>query len=99
MTEEEIERFALPLREAERVRQRMLEEDAAYRAGWEEGLFAPPERTAPHSEAIALFDGMERLAFWRGNREGRSTRETLLPSMTAPMLRRGRPQQSSTAFE
>ena len=75
MTEEEIEGFALPLREAERVRQRILQESAAYLAGWEEGLFAPPEHTALHSQTIALFDGMERLAFWRGHRDGRSTRE------------------------
>jgi hypothetical protein len=84
MTEEEIERFALPLREAERVRQRMLEEGAAYLAGWEEGLFAPLEHTALRSKAIALFDGMDRLAFWQGHREGRSTRETLLLSTTTP---------------
>jgi hypothetical protein len=76
MTEEEKERFALPLREAERVRQRILKESsAAYLAGWEEGLFTPPEHTALHSHTIALFDGMERLAFWRGHRDGRSTRE------------------------
>jgi hypothetical protein len=59
MTEEEIERFALPLREAERVRQRILEEGAAYLAGWEEGLFAPLERTALHSKAIALYEGSQ----------------------------------------
>src|SRR3712207_4650713 len=76
MTEEEKERFALPLREAERDRQRILKESsAAYLAGWEEGLFAPPEHTALHSQTIALFEGMERLAFWRGHRDGRSTRE------------------------
>ena len=76
MTEEEKERFALPLREAERVRQRILKESsAAYLAGWEEGLFAPPEHTALHSQTITLFEGMERLAFWRGHRDGRSTRE------------------------
>jgi hypothetical protein len=84
MTEEEIERFALPLREAERVRQRILEEGAAYLAGWEEGLFAPLEHTALHSKAIALYEGMDRLAFWRGHREGRSTRETHIPSTTTP---------------
>ncbi len=81
MTEEEKERFALPLREAERVRQRILKESsAAYLAGWEEGLFAPPEHTALHSQTIALFDGMERLAFWRGHRDGRSTREATTAS-------------------
>jgi hypothetical protein len=80
MTKEEIERFALPLREAERVRQRILRESAAYLAGWEEGLFAPLEHTALHSQTIALFDGMERLAFWRGHRDGRRTRETTTAS-------------------
>ncbi len=109
MTEEEIERFALPLREAERVRQRILEEGAleegaAYRAGWEEGLFAPLERTALHSKAIALYEGMDRLAFWRGHREGRSTREThTSPTRRRPpnraMVGHGLPQRSSTAFD
>ena len=47
MTEGEIERVALPLREAERVRQRILQESAAYLAGWEEGHCAPSERAAP----------------------------------------------------
>jgi hypothetical protein len=59
----------------QRVRQRILEDSAAYLAGWEEGLFAPLEHTALHSETIALFDGMDRLAFWRGHRDGRRARE------------------------
>jgi hypothetical protein len=80
MTKEEIERFALPLREAERVRQRILRESAAYLAGWEEGLFAPLEHTALHSRTIALFDEMERLAFWRGHRDGRRTQEATTAS-------------------
>ena len=81
MSEEEIERFALPLREAERVRQRILEESAAYLAGWEEGYCTPSEPAAPFSScAIAYFEGMERLAFWRGHRDGRSTREATTAS-------------------
>jgi hypothetical protein len=81
LNKEEIERFALPLREAERVRQRILQESAAYLAGWEEGFFAPLEHTALHSQTIALFDEMERLAFWRGHRDGRRTREATTASM------------------
>ncbi len=80
MTEGEIERFALPLRETERVRQRILQESAAYLAGWEEGYCAPSERAAPFSRAVACFEGMERLAFWRGHRAGRSTREATTTS-------------------
>ncbi len=67
MTEEEFERLALSLREAGHLCRPALEEGAAYRAGWEEGLFAPLELTAPHSESSTLFEGMERLAFWRGH--------------------------------
>jgi hypothetical protein len=80
MTEEEIEKLTLNLREVGHLRRPALEVGTAYRAGWEEGLFAPVEGTAPHSEAIALFDGMERLAFWQGHRDGRSTREALFAS-------------------
>jgi hypothetical protein len=82
MTNEEIERFALPVREAERVGRQILDESVAYRRGWEEGLFAPLVRTAPLSDAITLFEGMDRLAFWRSHRDGRGTREELLASGT-----------------
>lgn len=80
MTEVEIERFALPVRERERMRRQIFEESVAYHTGWEEGLCAPLERTAPLSEAITLIEGMDRLAFWQGHRHGRSAREGLLAS-------------------
>ena len=88
MTKEEFERLALGLREAGSLRRPALEEGAAYRAGWEEGLFAPLEHTAQHSESITLFQGVERLAFWRGHRDGRRTREALFSSRTPAKRRR-----------
>ncbi len=88
MTKEEFERLALVLREAGHLRRPTLEEDAAYRAGWGEGLFAPLEHTAPQSASILLFEGMERLAFWRGHRDGRRTREALFSSQTGAKTRR-----------
>ncbi len=84
MTKEEFQRLALDLRDAGHLRRPALEEGAAYRAGWEEGLFAPLEHTAPQSVSISLFEGVERLAFWRGHRDGRSTREALFSSPTPP---------------
>ena len=87
MTREEFERLALNLREAGYLRRPALEEGAAYRAGWEEGLFARLERTALDSETIVLFGGRVLLAFWRGHRDGESTREVLLLSETATKLR------------
>jgi hypothetical protein len=93
MTEEEFEKLALDLREAGYLRRPALEEGAAYRAGWEEGLFAPIERTAPHSESIMLFDGVERLAFWQAHRHGRSMREPLFASATTP----AKPRRVTTA--
>ena len=88
MSEEEFERVALVLREARHLRRPALEEGAAYRAGWEEGLFAPLEHTAQHSQSITLFEGVERLAFWRGHRNGRRTREALFSSRTPPAKER-----------
>ncbi len=88
MTKEEVERLALDLREARHLRRPTLEEGAAYRAGWEEGLFAPMGHTAPQSESIPLFEGMERLAFWRGHRDGRRRREALFSSQPPAKARR-----------
>ncbi len=88
MTKEEFERLALGLWEAGRLRRPALEEGTAYRAGWEEGLLTPLEHTAPQSEAIPLFEGVERLAFWQGHRDGRRTREALFSSRTPTKARR-----------
>ena len=103
MIEEEFERLALNLlREAGHLRQPALEEGAAYRAGWEEGLFAPLEHSAPQSGSISLFEGMERLACCRGHRDGRRTRKALSsragqPRRGAALLQqRGQPPQSIT---
>jgi len=99
MTKEEFERLALDLREAGHLRRPALEEGAAYRAGWEEGLFAPMEHTAPHSESITLFEGMERLAFWRGHQDGRRTREALFSSRTPATTRRVNTTWSTPAVD
>ena len=88
MTKEELQILTLDLSEAGHLRRPALEEGAAYRAGWEEGLFTPLERTAPQSESISLFEGVERLAFWRGHRDGRRTREALFSSRTPAKRRR-----------
>ncbi len=52
-------------------------EDPAYRNGWEDGRFGPAELFLSNSN-LAGWDGYrERLAYYRGHRDGRRVREML----------------------
>ncbi|CAA9393237.1 MAG: hypothetical protein AVDCRST_MAG02-1450 [uncultured Rubrobacteraceae bacterium] len=54
----------------------VLREDPAYRSGWEDGRFGPP-RTFPENPNLAGWAGHEeRLAYYRGHRDGRRARGT-----------------------
>jgi hypothetical protein len=53
----------------------VLREDPAYRSGWEDGRFGPP-RTFLENPNLARWAGHEeRLAYYRGHRNGRRARE------------------------
>lgn len=58
------------------VRMEVSRESRAYRSGWEDGRFGT---TGAFSSSIdlAAFEDMERLAYYRGHREGRRVREML----------------------
>ncbi len=58
-------------------------EDPAYRSGWQDGRFGPTELF--HSNPnLAGWDGhRERLAYYRGHRDGRRVCEMLAEEKTA----------------
>lgn len=53
-----------------------LRESQAYRSGWEDGRFGPRRSFAEHPGLASLLD-QDRLAYYRGHREGRRVREML----------------------
>jgi len=58
-------------------------EDPAYRSGWEDGRFGPSQLFHSNSN-LAGWDGhRERLAYYRGHRDGRRVREMLAEEKTA----------------
>jgi hypothetical protein len=55
---------------------RILRESPAYRSGWEDGRFGPLESFAAGGRLVDL-SAEERLAYYRGHRDGRRIREML----------------------
>lgn len=51
-------------------------ESAAYRSGWQDGRFGRPGTFAANAN-LASWEGIERLDYYRGHREGRRVREML----------------------
>jgi hypothetical protein len=52
-------------------------EDPAYRSGWEDGRFGPPETFVANANLAAWTEYLDRLAYYRGHRDGRRVREML----------------------
>jgi hypothetical protein len=53
-------------------------ENPAYRSGWEDGRFGPPEETFVTNANLAVWtEYLDRLAYYRGHRDGRRIREML----------------------
>jgi hypothetical protein len=58
-------------------------EDPAYRSGWQDGRFGPTQLFDSNSN-LAGWDGhRERLAYYRGHRDGRRVREMRAQERTA----------------
>lgn len=58
-------------------------DDPAYKNGWEDGRFGPSELFLSNPN-LAIWDGhRERLAYYRGHRDGRRVREMLAHERTA----------------
>ena len=58
-------------------------EDPAYRNGWEDGRFGPSETFLSNSNLAGWGGHRERLASYRGHRDGRRVREMLAEERTA----------------
>ena len=52
-------------------------DDPAYRDGWEDGRFGPEELFLSNSNLAAWTGYTERLAYYRGHRDGRRVRGML----------------------
>ena len=50
-------------------------EDPAYRNGWEDGRFGPTQLFLKNSNLAGWADHEERLAYYRGHRDGQRARE------------------------
>jgi hypothetical protein len=59
-----------------RVAPGVLAETPAYRGGWRDGRFGPVE-TFVKNRNLAAWEGADRLAYYRGYREGLRVREML----------------------
>lgn len=57
-------------------------ESQAYQSGWQDGRFGQPGTFAANASLTAWHD-LDRLAYYRGHREGREVRRMLLGSGTA----------------
>jgi hypothetical protein len=52
-------------------------EHPAYRSGWEDGRFGPPGTFVANANLAAWTEYLDRLAYYRGHRDGRQVREML----------------------
>ena len=52
-------------------------ESPAYRSGWEDGRFGAPETFVTNTSLAAWTEYSDRLAYYRGHRDGRRVREML----------------------
>ena len=52
-------------------------EDPAYRSGWEDGRFGSPEIFVTNANLSIWTEYLDRLAYYRGHRDGRKVREML----------------------
>jgi hypothetical protein len=61
--------------QANRKEFRDRRKDPAYRSGWEDGRFGPTEAFLENPNLARWESHPERLAYYRGHREGRRVRE------------------------
>ncbi len=52
-------------------------ERPAYRSGWEDGRFGSPETFVANANLSVWTEYLDRLAYYRGHRDGRRVREML----------------------
>jgi hypothetical protein len=64
------------IREQEMRAAEVSRESRAYRSGWQDGRFGQPGTFAANAN-LAAWQDLDRLAYYRGHREGRQVREML----------------------
>jgi hypothetical protein len=52
-------------------------EHPAYRSGWEDGRFGSPETFVANANLAVWTEYLDRLAYYRGHRDGRRVRDML----------------------
>ena len=65
------------IREAVLSKTEIHREHPAYRSGWEDGRFGPPGTFVANANLAAWTEYLDRLAYYRGHRDGRQVREML----------------------
>ncbi len=65
------------IREETAVREGVRREDQAYRSGWEDGRFGQPQPFGVNNNLAVWTEDLDRLAYYRGHRDGRRVREML----------------------
>jgi hypothetical protein len=65
------------IREAAARRVEIHHESPAYRSGWEDGRFGPPETFVTNANLSVWTGYLDRLAYYQGHRDGRRVREML----------------------
>jgi hypothetical protein len=65
------------IREAVLEKTEIHREHPAYRSGWEDGRFGPPGTFVANANLAAWTEYLDRLAYYRGHRDGRRVREML----------------------
>jgi hypothetical protein len=65
------------IREEEASSAGIHRERPAYQSGWEDGRFGSPEPFVANANLAAWTEYLDRLAYYRGHRDGRRVREML----------------------
>lgn len=65
------------IREAVFEKTEIHREHPAYRSGWEDGRFGSPETFVANANLSVWTEYLDRLAYYRGHRDGRRVREML----------------------
>ena len=65
------------VREGSAVRGGIRRESPAYRSGWQDGRFGQLQPFGANNNLAALTEDLDRLAYYRGHRDGRRVREML----------------------
>ncbi|MDP9411353.1 MAG: hypothetical protein M3Q49_14815 [Actinomycetota bacterium] len=67
----------MTVREETASREGIRRETPAYRSGWQDGRFGPPQPFGVNNNLALWTEYPDRLSYYRGHRDGRRVREML----------------------